>query len=556
MSKFHLLRKTSFFAAALLLVSMLVPVLASAAIVVNGSFTQDGRLAGQIRFDGAVGQAVYNQPTVTLGIYAANGSHLQDVTVSYTTYENGTSVYTIPDSVVIDSVYDAVYFKYGANEASGILYRESDSSNPDPGDGDGNGSGGSGSDGGSGGSSGGSGSGSGEGSGNNGSGPSGDVGDTIDAADGTVDADWLKAALAKYKEVTIRVTGDSVSIPASGLEGAGAKSLLHIVTDHGTYHLPLAAFSLEQLADKINAGIADMNIHVGIKVLTGSEATAVTNAIASLGGKALSQAYEMSFAVSNKNGVKTNIPNFDMYVKRDIPLSTAPSHSATIALFNPDTNLLSFVPGTITSTQATFWRTGNSIYTVLELNKQFNDSASHWAKSDIELLASKLIVEGMSETSFAPERSVTRAEFVALATRAFGLVDVNDGTYFSDVGLGSWYSGMIAAAAKAGLINGYEDGTFRPDAPITREELASIIVRAYAYAGEPITIDASEQARLLSAFDDANEIVWGQKEIAKAISKGFVQGMTDDTLETSSTATRAQTLTMLKRVLVSLKFID
>ncbi|MEF3304501.1 S-layer homology domain-containing protein [Paenibacillus sp. GYB003] len=557
MSKFHLLKRASVFAAALLLVSMLVPVLASAAIVVNGSFASDGKLSGQIRFDGTVGQAVYNQPTVTLGVYTANGQHLQDVTVSYATYENGVSVYTIPDATVIDSVYDAVYFKYGANEVSGMLYREPDNSNPDPGDG--GSSGGSGTDGSGGGSSGGTGGGSGEGSGgsgNNGSGQPGDVSDTIDAVDGTVDADKLKAALAKYTEVTIKVTGDNLSIPASALEGARAKSLLHIVTDHGTYHLPLSAFNLEELADKINSEIADMSIHVGIKVLTGSVAEAVTKAIAAIGGKALSPAYEMSFSVANKTGVKTNIPNFDMYVKRDIPLTTAPTQSATIALYNPDTNLLSFVPGSISSTKATFWRTGNSIYTVVELNKQFADIASHWAKTDIELLASKLIVEGMSETSFAPERSVTRAEFVALATRAFGLVDVNDGTYFSDVGLGSWYSGMIAAAAKAGIINGYEDGTFRPNAPITREELAAIIVRAYAYAGGQITVDSSEQSKLLSRYDDANEIVWGHKEIAKAISKGFVQGMTDDTLETYATATRAQTVAMLKRVLSTLEFID
>lgn len=550
-----LVKKTSVFAAALLLLSMLVPVLASAAMVVNGTFANDGRLSGQIRFDGTVGQAVYNQPSVTLGVYSAGGHYIQDVTVSLATYADGVSTYTIPDSTVLHTVYDAVYFMYGDSDVTGLLYREpSSDSDPGSGSGDnGSGSGGSGSD-----SNGGNGSSGGNGNGNNGSGtdqPS-DVSDTIDAVNGVVDADKLKAALAKYTEVTIKVTGNTVAIPASALEQARAKSVLNIVTDHGTYILPLSAFDLEQLADKVHTSIADMNIHVGITELSGSEAAAVTNAIAAIGGKALSSAYEMNFSVSGKDGGKTNIANFDMYVKRKIQLKVSPSHSATIALYNPATQKLSFVPGSISSTEATFWRTGNSIYTVIELDKTFADISSHWAKSDIELLASKLIVEGMTDSSFEPERSVTRAEFVAFATRAFGLVDVNDGTYFNDVKLGEWYSGMIAAAAKAGIVNGYEDGNFRPNAPITREELAAIVVRAYAYAGGQVSLDSSEQAKLLSKFDDANAIVWGQKEVAKAISKGFMQGMTDSTLETYATATRAQTVAMLKRVLTSLQFIE
>ncbi|TMV50807.1 S-layer homology domain-containing protein [Paenibacillus mesophilus] len=329
------------------------------------------------------------------------------------------------------------------------------------------------------------------------------------------------------------------------------------MTDHGTYILPLSAMDLPELADKVQANVSDMKIHVAIYALTGDKAAAVTDAIAAIGGKALSAAFEISFSVEGgTNGAKMKIANFDQYVKRKIPLNERPARTATIALYNPDTKQLSFVPGSISSTEAAFWRTGNSIYTVIELDKTFNDIASHWAEPDIELLTSKLIVEGMTESTFEPDRNLTRAEFVALATRSFGLVDVNDGTYFSDVGRGSWYSGMIAAAAKAGIINGYEDDTFRPNAPITREELAAIIVRAYRYAGGSVNVDEAEQTKLLSRWSDANEIVWGHSEVARAISLGFVQGMTDSTLETYGSATRAQTVTMLKRVLSKLHFID
>lgn len=545
------MKRTSVFTAVLLLVSLLVPVLASAAVSFNGSFASDGTLTGELRFDGTVGQDVYGQSQVTVGVHSANGQHIRDITVSLSAYANDASYYTVP-ATVIDSVYEVVYFKYGSSDITGLVYRDS----PDPdngGDDDGTGNGGS--DGSGNGGGGDSGSGS-DGGSDGGSGNGEDVSDVIESSDGTVDADKLKAALGKYTQVTIRVAGDSVAIPASALVGANPKSILNIETENGTYVLPLSAIDLPELAKKAQSDVNALKLHVTLSVVTGAAATDVTDAIRKLGGKPLSDVFELKFSIEGTAGVKMNIANFDQYVKRIIPLKERPVQTATIALYNPETKQLSFVPGSISSGEAAFWRTGNSLYTVLELDKTFQDIAFHWAQSDIELLASKLIVEGMTDTAFEPDRNLTRAEFVALATRAFGLVDVTDGTYFSDVGLGSWYSGMVAAAAKAGIVNGYEDDTFRPNAPITREELAAIVVRAYRYAGGSISVDQAEQARILSRWADADEIVWGHSEIAKAISANFVQGMTDTTLETNGFATRAQTAAMLKRVLNSLRFID
>ncbi|WP_158289542.1 S-layer homology domain-containing protein [Paenibacillus flagellatus] len=505
-------------------------------------------MSGQIRFDGTVGQAVYGQPSVTLGVYGASGQHIRNVTVTYSSYGDAASFYSLPSGVVIDSVYSAVYFRYGTDDVTGLIYRESDSSD----------SGGSGDSGSGGGSGTGSNPGNGGGNGGNGGGTTDpdDVSDEIEATDGKVDAGKLRAALEKYKEVTIRVKGDSVSIPASALTNAKFGALLHIVMDNGTYELPLGAVDLEDLADKANTEVADMQLLVGMRKISDSEAQPVQDAIASLGAKSLSHVFELEFAVADKDGKKTAIDVFEQYVKRKIPLVTKPNGSATIALYDPAMKRLSFVPGSISDTEAEFWRTGNSLYTVIELDKSFADIASHWAKSDIELLASKLIVEGATSSEFQPDRNLTRAEFVALAVRAFGLVEIKGVTYFNDVETGDWHSGIVAAAAKAGLIDGYEDGTFRPNDSITREELAAIVVRAYTYAGGRIAMDDSSQSQLLAKWADADRIVWGQKDVAKAVSAGFMVGMTDSTLETYGSATRAQTVAMLKRVLTKLEFID
>lgn len=535
-------KKTSIGASALLLFSMLTPTLASAAVSTNALFTYDGTISGQLRFDGSVGEAVYNQSEVTVGVFGSGGAHIQDVTVTFSSYHEGTSYYTLP-TFQVDSVLHAVYFQYGSDQPA-WLYRESDpeeteeipddsgtgSETPAPG-----GSGGS-------------------GGSDNGSESEIDpdtVPPVLESTDGKINPELLRIALSKHQDVVLRVAGESIDIPASAFVDVNQKAVLTIEFEQGSYVLPMSAFRLVDLADQANAAVSDMTLHISFVELIGQRADAVKEAIQNLGARQLASAYELKFEVV-AGGVTTEIPNFDQYVTRKMPLSTSPTGTATIALYDPDSKQLSFVPGSIRSNEATFWRTGNSIYTVLELDKKFVDIDSHWAAPNIELMASKLIAEGATDTSFQPDRNLTRAELIALVTRAFGLVEVHDGTYFSDVRMNDWYAGAVAAAARAGLINGYADDTFRPNETINREELAAIVMRAYRYAGG--TIDSN--AALALRWEDADDIVWANKEIAAAVDKGFIQGMTSSTLEPAGSATRAQTVTLLKRVLENLKFME
>jgi len=115
---------------------------------------------------------------------------------------------------------------------------------------------------------------------------------------------------------------------------------------------------------------------------------------------------------------------------------------------------------------------------------------------------------------------------------------------------------VVGAAAKAGIVDGYEDGTFRPNAQITREELAAMVVRAYRYAGGDVTVTASEQVRILAAWSDANRIVWGHEVVAVAVKAGLMDGMTNTTLETYGQATRAQSAAMLHRFLSKVQFME
>lgn len=526
MSNKPILKKTSGLLIVVMMLSMLIPVLASAAVSFNGTFSHTGTVSGQISFDGAVGDAVYGQSDVTLSVYGTNGEHAGVVTVTYASYSDGVSYYNIPSGTVIGSVYNAVYFQYDDNNVTDVVYRQSAPPTGCTYCGGGGGGGG----------------------------PL--PGSTITAFNGTVGVNELKQALSSYSEVTIQVSGDAVSIPVAGLLDASEDRVIIIVTDNGAYTLPLDAFDFDALAQQVETDVEDLKLNVSVKELDETEAQEVNNAITALGGNALSKAVDFSLSVEGDNDAEVAIDSFDRYIKRKLPVDTEKTKTATVALFNPDTKTLSFVPSLVSSTEAEFWRTSNSIYTVIELDRTFGDIVSHWGQDYIELLASKLIIDGVTDTTFEPERNITRAEFAALVVRSLGLSPETTGSSFNDITSDAWYAGVVNAAAKAGIVDGYEDGSFRPQAQITREELAAMVVRSFEYAGGEVEVDDAAQTQILSAWSDASQIVWGHLEVAKAIKAGLVDGMTDTTLQTYAQATRAQTAAMLQRFLEKVNFID
>src|SRR5690606_9302204 len=98
------------------------------------------------------------------------------------------------------------------------------------------------------------------------------------------------------------------------------------------------------------------------------------------------------------------------------------------------------------NSKVTIKRNGTGVYAAIATDISFNDVASHWAKSYVDLLSHKLIVDGYEDGSFGPERNITRAEFAAIVTRSLGLdTSVTSSTYFSDVQSGDWYAGVVNA---------------------------------------------------------------------------------------------------------------
>lgn len=381
--------------------------------------------------------------------------------------------------------------------------------------------------------------------------------DTIDLTVGNeVAKEALENAFKDNNNVTITIKGDTASLPASALVEAAKKvgASVTVTSDSGTYILPLSVLKLDDLAKALGVNVADLSIKVTVQKVSGDTAAALNSIASSTGVKLLADAVDFNVEAVSKDGKSVKVDFGNTYVSRTLNVSgTVDASNATGVLYDPVTKTFSFVPSTFGTkdgkTTATLKRNGNSIYTVASFNKHLSDIASHWAKADIQLLANKLVIDGMTDTTFAPDSNITRAQFAALVVRALGLSTSATDTKFNDVKSSDWYAGAVAAAAKAGLVNGYEDGSFGADKQISREELSALVVRALKYAGVKADVTADQQASLVTKYTDANKIVWAKAEIAAAINAGIITGMTDTTIASDKQATRAESATMLKRFL-------
>lgn len=150
-------------------------------------------------------------------------------------------------------------------------------------------------------------------------------------------------------------------------------------------------------------------------------------------------------------------------------------------------------------------------------------------------------VSGYEDGTVRPEANITRAEVAMIFYRL--LSDEAHGQYettvenYSDVASGAWYATAVATLSNAGILSGYEDGTFRPDASITRAEFATIAAR----------FDTNDTAGSGSFTDIAGH--WAEQYIKRAYTLGWVNGYSDGSFHPDADITRAEAVTLINRVL-------
>lgn len=187
-------------------------------------------------------------------------------------------------------------------------------------------------------------------------------------------------------------------------------------------------------------------------------------------------------------------------------------------------------------------------FAVMENHRTFVDIINHWAKPEIEQLASRLIIQGKTADLFSPNEEVTRAQFVVLLARMLSIPTKEYSGTFKDVPKSQkWAAGYIEAAQRHGITSGIGDGTFQPNRVITRQEMAAMIVRALRVENPDALQENSATTKPFT--DDKQLSTTFKQEIYQATKAGLIKGLPDGSFNPLAKATRAQTSVVLYRAL-------
>jgi len=181
---------------------------------------------------------------------------------------------------------------------------------------------------------------------------------------------------------------------------------------------------------------------------------------------------------------------------------------------------------------------------VFRTTVEFGDTMNHWARTEIEMLATEEVVSGMGDGTYGPGRLVSRAEFAKMLVLGLNLpIDLQDRpTYIDLVAIPAWARPYVAAAARFGLMNGFEDGSFRPAETVTRVQAAVSVARGLRMRGFKPT-------EPLAAFADQAAIPdWATQDVQLAARAGIVTGYEDGRFLPIGQATRAESAVIIKRL--------
>lgn len=197
------------------------------------------------------------------------------------------------------------------------------------------------------------------------------------------------------------------------------------------------------------------------------------------------------------------------------------------------------VAGTSAGTVTAYVSGPESLVVLADTQRLTDVASSYWAAGDIDTLLAEGIVSGFPNGSFEPEASVTRAQFVKMLDVTLGISPSSGATSFTDVPSSAWFAPYVAAAVKAGVVTGVSTTQFAPNAPVTREDMALLLARALKLTAT-VTLKFTDDAAIQPAALQGVEAV---------VAAGYMNGFPSGAFEPGVASTRAQATAVLARVL-------
>ena len=175
----------------------------------------------------------------------------------------------------------------------------------------------------------------------------------------------------------------------------------------------------------------------------------------------------------------------------------------------------------------------------------FTDVENHWATDAITFMSTRNLMRGTSQTTFGPDAIFTRAQAATLLYRIAEEPTVTGTASFRDVAPGAWYDAAVTWAYQRNIAQGVGGGRFAPNAPVTREQMATLLHRFAAYQGQDMAVPPGFRLD----FPDANQVSpWAESAMRWVAYNELVQGMSQGALLPHGTATRAQAATVVMRL--------
>lgn len=366
----------------------------------------------------------------------------------------------------------------------------------------------------------------------------------------TMDADFLTSAFAASQadakgittvDITIEAEGAKsyeVIMPASLLTVSNASRAIHIKTNIATITLP------GNMLQGTQAGDAEQ-ITLLLSLADQSELTAAAQALVgehpvldvSLKVDDRALAWQNSQAA-----VTIGIPYTPTAAESDNPEHITVQYIDEAGKANPVTSgQYDEATGEVRFTTNHF-----SKYAVAYVVKSFKDLNRHaWAKQPIEVLASKGVIQGTAADQFSPAKQITRAEYLSLLVKTLSLT-ASSNSSFADVQEGSYYYEAAGIAKQLGIVGGTGNNEFRPNAPISRQDMMVMTYKALLQADALTANPASTEA--IQVFNDRAEVAgYAAEGVATLVREGLITGAAGK-IQPKAPTTRAEAAVFLYRI--------
>ena len=363
------------------------------------------------------------------------------------------------------------------------------------------------------------------------------------SAPGSVEA---TAVVTEDGQATLEYSEDAVRDALENALAAATGTLDFVATDSGEESAGGFVFKLteNQLGMITDSGLAAVSFTtpLGVVVVPNGVLAGLTGAVSIEIKKVEGKSDTFELTLSDENG---NVTALDGVVSFVFPLEAA-TGASTVMTHNGV-----IMKNAIAKGDKAYGLTKSfSEFSITENPVNFSDMEAHWAQNSVEFLAAREIVNGVAPDRFAPEQAVTRAEFLKMLAYSIDWLVLNQAgsSRFNDVEPGMWYADSVAWAENAGVAQGYPDGTFGINNPITRQEIAVLLDR---FAGA-VGLSFSEVTDAANFTDHGDIADFAVDAVYRMQQAGIIQGKDGNVFDPLGYATRAEAARLIEGLIENL----